>query len=98
MNLPYLLLNIHSLHSLKILALLQLPVVARRRLLPPRRLLVADYGLSRHAVKHIAALRRETFEVGGDVGGREVGRGLSEVGFGALFFPAGIEEFDYFGY
>jgi hypothetical protein len=94
MDLPYLLLDIHPLHPLQILALFQLPIIARRRLLPPRRLLLADDRLARYPVKDIAALGRQAFEIGGYVRGGEVGGGLAEVGFGALFFPAGIKEFD----
>lgn len=94
MNLPYLLLYIHALHPLQILALFQLPIIARRRLLPPRGLLVADDRLARYPVKHITALGSKAFEVGGYIRGGEVGGGLAQVGFGALFLPAGVEEFD----
>lgn len=57
MNLANLLLDIHSLHPLQILAFLQLPIIAHRRLLPTRGLFVADNRLARDAVKHVAALR-----------------------------------------
>lgn len=91
MNLPDLLLDIHPLHPLQILALLQLPVVAGRRLLPPRGLLLADDWLPRHTVEHIAPLRAEPLEIGGHVAGRQVGGGLAEIRLEALFFPAGVK-------
>ena len=67
MDLPYLLLNIHPLHPLHLLPLVQLPIIAQRRLLPPRLLLLADDRLARHAIEDVRPLRCETFQVGGDV-------------------------------
>lgn len=72
MNLPNLLVNVHSLHSLQILPLLQLPIITRRRLFPARRLLLADHRLPGHTVKDVAALRRQPLEVRRDVAGGEV--------------------------
>lgn len=96
-NLPDLLIDIHPLPPLHLLALLQLPVIAQRRFLPPRGLLFADDWLSSHPVEDIAALRRQPFEVRCDVAGGEVGGGLSLVGLEALFFPSRVEEFDWSG-
>ena len=94
MDLPYLLVDIHPLHPLQVLALFQLPIIARRRLLPSRRFLLADHRLPCYTVKDIAALGCKAFEISGDVRSGEIGGRLTKVGFGALFFPTGIEEFD----
>lgn len=67
MNLPNLLLNIHPLHPLHLLPLVQLPIITRRSLLPPRLLFFADDRLARHAIKDIGTLRGETFQIGGYV-------------------------------
>jgi len=47
-------------------------------------------GTGNAGVKDVGALRREAFEVGGDVGGREVGGGGAGVGFGALGAVGGV--------
>ena len=73
MNLPDLLFDIHPLHSFHILALLQLPVIARRRLFPTRCLLLANHGLPCHAVEYIATLRSEPLEIGSHIARRQVG-------------------------
>lgn len=73
MNLPDLLLDIHPLHSLHILALLQLPIVTQRSLFPARCLLLADHRLPCHAVKYVASLRAESLEIGSHITRRQVG-------------------------
>lgn len=72
MNLPDLLLDIHPLHSLQILALFQLSIVIRRCLLPAGCLLLANHGLTCHAVKYVAPLRAEPLEVGSHIARRQV--------------------------
>lgn len=67
MNLPYLLLNIHTLHPLHFLPLIQLPIITRRRLLSPCLLLLANDRLASHTIKDVGTLRGKTFEVGGYV-------------------------------
>jgi hypothetical protein len=91
MNIPNLLLNIHPLH---ILGLFQLPIIIQRRPLPPRLLLLADNRLTCHTVENIRTLRGKPLEISCYVGGGEVGGLGAGVGFEALFFPAGVEEFD----
>lgn len=68
MNLPNLLLNIDSLHSLQLLPLLQLSIIARCSLFPPGGLFLRDDGLARDAVEDIATLGSQAFEVCGHVG------------------------------
>ena len=98
MNLPYLLLNINALHLLQLRRIastnIRLPVIGGRSLLAARGFLLAD-GLARDAVEDVAALRGEALEVVGDVEGGEVCGRVARVGFGFLFAPAGVEEFDY---
>ncbi len=67
MNLSNLLLDIHPLHPLQILALFQLPIITRRRSLPPRCLFVRDFRLPGRAVEHVTSLRAKSFQVGGDL-------------------------------
>lgn len=60
-----LLLNIHNLHFF---ALVQLPIIAQSRPLPPRSLLFADDWLASHTIEDVTALGSEALEVGGYIG------------------------------
>lgn len=73
MNLSNLLLDIHPLHPLHFLPLVQLFIITRGSLLPPRLLFFANDRLTRDAIKDIGTLRGETFQVGRYVRGRQVG-------------------------
>lgn len=96
MDLPDLFFNIQSLHPfpLRLPALLQLAVITRRRLLPPRGLLLTNDRLARHPVEDIATLAGKPLEVGRHVRRRQVGRALSEVRLRPLFLPPRVEQFD----
>lgn len=73
MNLPNLLFDIHPLHPLHLLPFVQLAIVTRCCLLPPRLLLLANNRQAGHTIKDIGALRGETLQVGGHVGSRQIG-------------------------
>ena len=97
-NLPNLLLNIRrSARALfsRLPPRLRAPIKRLQRSpLAPRRLLLANDRLARHAVEDVGALGRQPLEVRGYVRGRQVGGRLAGVGFLALFFPARVEELD----
>lgn len=96
MNSPNLLLHIDILHHVQspIPLLWGHTIITRSSLLPSRKFLFRDHGLTGNAVEEITALTGKPLEVVGDVLGGEVCCGIAAVGFGLLFFPARIEEFD----
>lgn len=65
MDASNLLFDIHNLHPLHFFALIQLPIIAQRRPLPPRSLLFTDDWLASHTVEDVTALGSEALEVGG---------------------------------
>ena len=68
MNSSNLLLNVHNLHPLHFLALIQLSIIVQRGPLPPCSLLFADDWLASHTVKDVTALRSKAFEISGYIG------------------------------
>lgn len=95
LNAPDLLLHIHVLHMLQLGHIFAIgrAIVTQRRFLPTGLLFLAD-GLAGYTIEDVATLGGEPLEVVGHVGGREVGGGVACFGFGALFFPAVVQEFD----
>jgi hypothetical protein len=96
MNSPNLLLHINILHNIQPLIppLHRRPIIALLGPLPPRKFLFRN-RLTGYAVKEIAALGCQAFEIVGYVGGGEVGCAVPGVGFRFLLFPAGVEEFNW---
>ena len=70
MNASDLLLNVHNLHPLYFFALIQLPIIAQRSLLPPRSLLFTNVWLACHTIEDVAALGSEALKVGSYIGSR----------------------------
>ena len=68
MNSSNLLLNVHYLHPLHFLALIQLSIIVQRGPFPPCSLLFANDWLASHTVKDVTALRSKAFEINGYIG------------------------------
>lgn len=96
MNGPNLLLDINALQRVQppIPLLHGLSIVPHARLLATRHLLLAE-RLARRPVEQVCARAGQPLEVVRHVLRRQVRDGEARVGFGFLFFPAGVEEFDW---
>jgi len=92
-QLPDLLLDIHVPHCLDLL-LAHHAIISQRCLLASSSLFFSN-GLACSTVKQITSLRGEALEIIGDINGGEIGCGETGLCFGFLFFPAGVEEFDF---
>jgi hypothetical protein len=91
MNSPNLLLHINILHHIQpsVSLLHRRPIIALLSPLPPCLLLLRN-GLTGYAVKEIATLRCQAFEIVGYVVRVEVSGAIARVSFGFLLFPARV--------
>lgn len=92
MNAPNLLIHVYilQLRQSRCILALGIPVVARRRLLPPRCFFFRD-GLPGYAVEEVGPLRREPLQVRCRIVVPEIGGCEARFRFGFLLFPARIE-------